>query len=330
MKIVPKDTYVATNYQNWLSPFVYLRPRYFYPSLNILKTEKKYSRPSLSLKLFKIETYFYEKITQTFSLPTVNVYRVRFLSFFYLLFLFSSFHNSNESKLPIERKQNSTSFSLPLFSFFFSPLLFIFPQIPPPKRVRLCLQTASSPPPSLARGSLLPPHTFSVKTKPREKSVSQPASRLLESHPRRDEGRKKKNTLVEEEARRWNRGEEGGGRGSVEKKAARRTVVWTGDERLSSHMHAMAQRFASCLVLLCWKKKKKEKRLPDFFSPRMEQPSIIRKLLLVFYRVCVSRIIVTDFFVKSKNRDKLRNTAWWSIVHWKNAKNESTIGFLGR
>lgn len=99
-----------------------------------------------------------------------------FFPFFNLLFLFSSFHNSNESKLPIERKQNSTSFSLPLFSFFFSPLLFIFPQIPPPKRVRLCLQTASSPPPSLARGSLLPPHTFSVKTKPREKSVSsQPA-----------------------------------------------------------------------------------------------------------------------------------------------------------
>lgn len=176
MKIVPKDTYVATNYQNWLSPFVYLRPRYFYPSLNILKTEKKYSRPSLSLKLFKIETYFYEKITQTFSSPTVNVYRVRFLSFFYLLFLFSSFHNSNESKLPIERKQNSTSFSLPLFSFFSLLSSSFSHRFPLLNACAFASRRPPLPPPSLARGSLLPPHTFSVKTKPREKSVSsQPA-----------------------------------------------------------------------------------------------------------------------------------------------------------
>lgn len=254
MKIVPKDTYVATNYQNWLSPFVYLRPRYFYPSLNILKTEKKYSRPSLSLKLFKIETYFYEKITQTFSSPTVNVYRVRFLSFFYLLFLFSSFHNSNES-LPIERKQNSTSFSLPLFSFFSllsSSFSHRFPLL------NACAFASRRPPlPPLPRPRIVITAAHILgENETQGKIGEQPASRLLESHPRRDEGRKKKNTLVEEEARRWNRGEEGGGRGSVEKKAARRTVVWTGDERLSSHMHAMAQRFASCLVLLCWKRKK--------------------------------------------------------------------------
>lgn len=247
-----------------------------------------------------------------------------FISFFYfLLSIIPTNHcQLNESKIP-------RPFRYPYFPFFSllsSSFSHRFPLL------NACAFASRRPPlPPLPRPRIVITAAHILgENETQGKIGEQPASRLLESHPRRDEGRKKKNTLVEEEARRWNRGEEGGGRGSVEKKAARRTVVWTGDERLSSHMHAMAQRFASCLVLLCWKKKKKEKRLPDFFSPRMEQPSIIRKLLLVFYRVCVSRIIVTDFFVKSKNRDKLRNTAWWSIVHWKNAKNESTVGFLGR
>lgn len=95
-----------------------------------------------------------------------------FISFFYfLLSIIPTNRNCqlNESKIP-------RPFRYPYFPFFSLLSSSFSHRFPLLNACAFASRRPPLPPPSLARGSLLPPHTFSVKTKPREKSVSsQPA-----------------------------------------------------------------------------------------------------------------------------------------------------------